>query len=563
MRQFITALILAAFWTGSDLAVQVMAESRRPNILFIAIDDMNDWVGCLEGHPDVQSPNIDRLASRGVLFTNAHCTAPVCGPSRTALFTGLRPDSTGVYTNAANVRTQLPHVVTLPQYLRGNGYYTFGCGKLFHGGGKGIPLDAFDEYGPNIRTPWTAGGPFTADEIDIKHQKPSHKVRRGNQVFELPLNKMPADRYWKATNTFDWGPVDLPDEHFTDTHVARWAVERLGESHDKPFFLGVGFLRPHQPMYNPKRFHDLYPPDRVHLPPMIDEDLADLSKSGREFALIPATSGTHATVVEYNQWRNAVSSYLASISYIDELTGQVLSALAKSEYADNTHIVLWSDHGWHLGEKEHWGKATGWYRASRVPLIVVPAAQHNVKGFESGTRSSRPVNLLDLYPTVVELAGLPPRDELDGRSLLPWISDPKAPGRDYTVTTFGRGNHAVTTERWRYVLYFDGSEELYDLRNDPHEWRNVAGSAEHANVKNRLRNWVPEEARWKRFIRYRHFKAVVPADGSDLLLFDHSRYNNIEERASEAADHPDVVQLIENYLKKHRPLGRRIVIEDE
>jgi arylsulfatase A-like enzyme len=372
---------------------------------------------------------------------------------------------------------------------------------------------------------------------------------------------MHADRTWQKSHTFDWGPVDLPDEKFRDFHVVRWAGEQLQGKLEEPFFLGVGIHLPHQPLYNPKRFHDLYPPAGVTLPPHIKNDLDDLSKSGREFALIPTTSGTHATVVRYGQWHDAVSSYLASASFVDELVGTVLAALQNSKHAENTWILLWSDHGWHLGEKEHWGKATGWYRATRVPFIIVPPAAKAAE-FAREANCKRPVNLIDLYPTIVAAAGLPARPDLEGRSLLPLVRQPAADWASHTVTTFGRGNHAISTERWRYIQYFDGSAELYDRQNDPDEWRNVIDNPENAGLIKQLEQHIPAEKQWKHFIRFGHFKAVVPSDGSKMLLFNHDVENHLEERHSEADDYPEVVATIEKWLAEHQPEQRHIVIPE-
>ncbi len=535
------------------------ADDARPNVLFIAIDDLNDWLGCMSGHPQVQSPHFDRLAGRGVLFMNAHCAAPVCGPSRTSLMTGQMPATSGIYSNNANVRRMLPEALTLPQDLRRQGYQTLGCGKLFHGN-QGHPEDAFDHYGPFPDAVGTSGGPFTTAELLLTHQTPFHVVRRGDQTFRLPLSNVPADRDWRSTNTFDWGPVDLPDDQFSDTLVNRWAVEKLASGLEEPFFLGVGYFRPHQPMYNPKRFHDLYPLESIQLPPTIAGDLYDLSRSGKDYALIPATSGSHRSVVQSHAWKSGVASYLASISYVDWLLGQLLDALDRSGHTDNTAIVLFSDHGWHLGEKHHWGKATGWYRATRVPMIVVPPKNRSPEGFTPGRQCERAVNLLDLYPTIIEMIGLPKREKAEGNSLVPLIADPTQAWQEHTVTTFGRGNHAISTERWRLIQYFDAARELYDREADPHEWHNLAGLPEYARVIERLASFIPEEPQWKHFVRLGNFKAVVPSDGGAMLLFDHAKHDHLEERQSEAGDHGEIVERIERYLAEHPESGRHVVI---
>ena len=379
---------------------------------------------------------------------------------------------------------------------------------------------------------------------------------RGDTEYRLPLNGFPADRSWRSNNTFDWGPVDVPDEEFSDAVTANWAIEKLAQDYEKPFFLAVGFHRPHQPLYNPKRFHDLYPPESIELPPTIKNDLDDVPRAGREYALAPNTSGLHKSVWQYGEWENAVSSYLASISFVDELIGNIIAALEESGHADNTLIVMWSDHGWHLGEKEHWGKATGWYRSTRIPLVIVPPRKSPPAGFEPGLDSLRLVNLLDLAPTIADFTGVPMLDQWEGNSLKPLVSDPDRDWQEYTITTFGLGNHTVSTERWQYIHYFDGSEEFYDLQNDPNEFTNLAGNPEHDSVIKKLRQLMPAEPNWKHFVRYHNFKGAVPADGSKMKLFDLAYRNDVNEQANVAKDYPHVVEKIEGWLAKEKPVSK-------
>ncbi len=526
---------------------------ERHNILFIAIDDLNDWVGCLEGHPQIKTPNIDALAARGVLFTDAHCAAPICGPSRAAIMSGKRPWTTEIYSNNANYPKLLPNTESMPEFLVRHGYHTMGAGKLFHGD-TSFPQGAFHEYAKSAPKPWPK------EAILSSRQTPTYEWKVGDKIITFPRNGMPADRSWKDTHTFDWGPLDIPDEEFRDAAVVKWCGERLTKSYKKPFFLGVGIHLPHQPLYAPKRFHDMYLPNTTVLPPHLKNDLSDLSEAGRDYALIPTTSGTHATVVKYGEWRNAVSSYMATVTFVDHLLGGLLKDLKKSEHAENTWIVLWSDHGWHLGEKEHWGKATGWFRATRVPLLIVPPRSAQPVGFEAGSKCDHPVNLLDLFPTVAEMAGGKPSDGLEGTSLLPLVQDPSSKWADHTVTTFGRGNHAITTKRWRYIQYFDGSAELYDRSLDPNEWENRINDSELQGIVAELESRVPEEARWKHFIRYDCFKAVIPADGSSMLLFNHAVENHLEERTDESKQYPKVVERIQAWMKENPTTRKRIVI---
>ena len=546
-------LLLTIIWS-IVVAVDSNAEAQnRPNILFVSIDDLNDWIGCLGGHPQVKTPNIDALARHGVLFTEAHCTAPVCGPSRTAIMSGRRPWTTGVYSNNANYPLRLPDVESMPEFLVRHGYHVMGAGKLFHGDSN-YPSGAFHEYAKGVPQPWPK------EAILSSRQTPIYEWRIADQVISFPRNGMPADRTWKDTHTFDWGPLDLPDEKFRDSAVIQWSCERLRKSYEKPFFLGVGIHLPHQPLYAPQRFHDMYPPETTVLPAYIEDDLEDLSTSGQDYALIPTTSGSHSTVVHYRQWQNAVSSYLATVTFVDHLLGVLLKELDRSEHAENTWIVLWSDHGWHLGEKNHWGKATGWYRATRVPLMIVPPSSAKPDGYLPGNQCNQPVNLIDLYPTVVEMVGLKPDSELEGRSLLPLVDGSDSDWSDHTVTTFGRGNHAISTKRWRYIQYFDGSAELYDRSTDPHEWNNLIDQPQWQELVRELRRKVPIEPQWRHFIRYGSFKAVIPEDGSPMLLYNHAVDNHLEERNDESGRYPEVVRRITNWMKEHPTNRRHLVI---
>ncbi|MEZ5038464.1 MAG: sulfatase [Saprospiraceae bacterium] len=546
-------LVLSTWLYGQSTA----AQDAHPNIIFIAIDDMNDWAGFLNTHPQVQTPHMDSLAAKGINFTNAHCPAPLCGPSRSAILSGVWPTTNGVYTNEVNYRKDLSGWVSLPEHFRQNGYYVMGAGKIFHAGGNNMPQAAFDEYGGK----GAASAPFAGQELSIKNQQPFHEVTKNGKTFLLPLNGIPADRYWSNSHTFDWGAVDLPDTLFADTQTANWAIDKLQQQQDKPFFLAVGFARPHQPLFNPKRFHDRYPLSSIAMPVTIDNDLDDVPRAGREIALAAATSGLHKSVEAYGEWEHAVSSYLAAISYVDELVGNIMQALKASRYADNTIVVLWSDHGWHLGEKEHWGKGTGWFRATRVPFIIVPSKRHSHPNFQPNIPCDRMVNLLDLAPTLAELSNIPLRQEWEGNSLVPLIQNPAETWQAYTHTTFGYGNHSITTPRWQYLHYFDGTAELYDLQLDPEEFTNLANEPKYAEIKRLLHTWLPKEPQWKHFIRYHNFKALVPADGSPLRLYNLAYQDQVNEQQDVATAYPQVVAKIEGWLATQQPAGKYLWME--
>jgi len=566
-RSFLEAVGVSAAGLACPRLLSAGESDRvRPNVLFIAVDDLNDWVGCMAGHVQVKTPNIDRLARRGVLFENAHCAAPISNPSRAAVFTGMHPFHSGIYTNSDKLPRLRPDLVTIPRYFAAHGYYTFGGGKLFHGGKEGYP-GAFAEYGPDPNK-WS---PLTEEEIRITKEELAadgpfvrHTVDRGPGKLKavLPLNQMPRDRNKGSARieSFDWGPFDVTDDVMSDAKLARWAVGKLAENHSRPFFLGVGFYRPHQPLFAPRKYHDMYPPDAVNLPNVLATDIDDLSETGRDFALRAFTSGLHETVVKYGQWKNAVSSYLACVSFVDAQLGRVLDALDSSPYAEDTVIVLWGDHGWHLGEKQHWGKYTGWERSTRVPLIVVPAAAHKPAGFEPGRRCTTPVSLVDLYPTLIELCQLQPNGELNGTSLVPQLKEPRAVSNRPVITTFGRGNHSVRTNRWRYMRYYDGSEELYDHKTDPDEWHNLAARPEHNRIKSRLARLLPENPEVAHFVRMGKWKAVIGRRDDDTMLFDLVAENRVGEQNNVVRDHPDVIARIRSYIETHRVTSKYVTI---
>ena len=458
-RRLFTLSMLATIGLLIAPTAAKATEAKRPNVLFIAIDDLNDWVRCLGGHSQVKTPNIDRLASRGVLFANAHCQAPICMPSRTSLLTGTYPWENGVYMieQEFSAAPKLKGLVTLPSYFRNQGYSTLAAGKIYHR--HQDTADEWDQWGG--RYGWSGMGKLVGPE----------------GVSGLP-----------TPSIFDFGPIPVEDDQMNDSKVTQWARERLAEPQDKPFFLAVGLITPHLPLFTPQKYYDMYPLDTVELPPVLPGDLDDLPPLGRKFTrYFDTTPLCHLNVLRYGVWHKAVASYLACATFTDRCIGQLLDALDASPYAKNTVIVLWSDHGFHLGEKMHWEKRSLWEESTHVPLIFVTPDRKS-----AGAQCSRPVGLIDIYPTLIELCGLPANSDLQGHSLVPLLSAPSRPWDYPALTTHHPGNHAVRTERWRYIQYVNGDEELYDHNCDPNEWKNLANDPEFAQVKKQLAKHVPK-----------------------------------------------------------------------
>lgn len=424
---------------------------ERPNVLFVVLDDLNDWTGCLGGHPQASTPNLDRLASQGLLFTNAHCAAPLCNPSRAAVLSGVLPSTSGIYENTQPLRRALPDVVTLPQHFRAQGYRVTGAGKVFHG--PWPDPASWDEYWPSQEQ----CRPFDV----LPQDPPLHGLSRVN----------------------DWGGLPVDDARMSDGQVARWAARRLEQGLQEPFFLAVGFFQPHLPWYVPQAWSERFPPDAALPPRVRADDLDDVPRAGR--GRVHAELG--AWLAREEKTRDAVAGYLASVAFVDAQVGLVLDALARSPAAGRTIVVLWSDQGFHLGEKGQWKKKTLWEESTRVPLVV-----QDPRGAR-GARCERPVDLVDLYPTLVELCGLPApaAQRLEGRSFAPLVRDPSAPWPYPALTTIGPGSHALRDERWRYIRYRDGSEELYDHASDPDEWTNLAADPGAAATIARLRPFLP------------------------------------------------------------------------
>ncbi len=434
----------------------VIAGETRPSVLLIAVDDLNDWIGCLDGHPQVKTPNIDRLARRGTLFTNAHCQAPLCNPSRSSLLTGLRPTTTGIYALEPGIRAvkSLEKRTTLPQCFGNAGYLTTSSGKVFHDRSL---TDA------EIAREFQVCGPAPSMPFPPK------------KFVDTPA----------PTPLMDWGVFPARDEDQADWKIADAAIAHLNQAgKTQPFFITTGFRLPHVPCFASQKWFDLYPENSVMLPAVRDDDRDDVPTFAW-FLHWRLPEPRLSWLKGAGEWRALVRAYLASVSFMDSQVGRVLDALDATGRAGETIVVLWSDHGWHLGEKGITGKCSLWERSTHVPLIFAGP------GIKPGARCTRPVELLDIYPTLVELCRLSFFGTLEGHSLVPQLKNPDAARPWPAITTHNRGNHATRSEQWRYIRYADGTEELYDHTRDPHEWTNLANDPEYAAIKREHTQWLP------------------------------------------------------------------------
>ena len=433
-------LCLSLVFSVSNLGFSAQG---RPNVLFIAIDDQNDWIGCLDGHPNSKTPHIDDLAKSGTLFTNAHCQSPLCNPSRASLMLGLRPDATGIYGLAPWFRNldEFKDHVPLQQHLAKNGYHTASAGKIYHGSYGNKKKDTeWQELGPRA-----TGAPFPKERL-VKDTPQPHKL-------------------------VDWGVFPHKDEDKGDHKIASWTIDFLkrqaanDQKPDKPFFCATGFFLPHVPCFVTPKWYDMHRNSRA--PEILATDRDDTPRfSWYLHWKLPEVRLKF--LQEKNEWENLTRSYLACTTFVDHQIGRIMSTLKETGLDKNTIIILWSDHGWHIGEKGITGKNTLWDDGTRVPLIFAGP------GLPKGQTVVEPAELLDIYPTICDLLKLdPPSHKLQGISLLPQINDPATPREQPAITSHGAHNHGVRTKDWRYIRYADGSEELYHHPKDPHEWRNL------------------------------------------------------------------------------------------
>jgi iduronate 2-sulfatase len=425
-------------------------DPRRLNVLLILADDLRNDLGCY-GHRAVRSPNIDRLASTGMRFDRAYCQYPVCNPSRVSLLTGLRPDATGVLDNRTFFRKNLPNVVTLPQLFRKNGYFTAGLGKIFH---RGLTIE--DEH-PEMDDP---------QSWDVTRYFQTSALAMRGEGRNLTGGRLPWCR---------WLAAQGDDEDQPDGQIARDAVRLLEENRNRPFFLAVGFHKPHDPFVAPKRYFDLYALESLTLPRAPEDRSPDLPLA------LPAGAKAEFDRFTDQERREFTRAYYAGTSFMDAQVGRVLAALDRLELSGRTVVLFLGDHGYHLGERGWWNKSTLFECSARAPLIV------RAPRMKPGRACSRVVEFVDLYPTAAELCGVTAPAGLQGRSLLPLLDDPSRAWKAAAFTQVQRGRAAgrsVRTERWRYTEWDGGGQgaELYDHEIDPGEYRNLAGAPGHART---------------------------------------------------------------------------------
>ena len=428
--------------------------SSRPNVVLITADDLNSW-NHYAGNTQAKTPNFDRLFSMGVYFNQSYANAPLCNPSRASFMSSLRPSSTAIYDNEDDWRTVLPESKMLTTAFRNAGYYVYGAGKIYH---NGFPRPSeWDNY-------------------------------LGKYAHDCPL--VAEEAY--IDEKLEFSPLDCDDDEMEDWHIANYGIEQLSQTHDKPLFLALGFRKPHLPFSVPKKYYDMYPIESVMLPETIPDDLVDVPKLGVNMA----QPKYHQEVLRRGIWARAIRAYLAAITFVDAQLGRLLDVVENGPLSNDTIVVFLGDHGYHLGEKEHWTKFTLWEEATKAPMSwLVPGMTR------PGSVSDRVVEFLGIYPTLLDLCGIPIPDHVEGTSFKSLLMDPDSHWDLPAISTFRFQNHAIRNESWRYIRYQNGGEELYDEKEDPHEWNNLLfnpqGSSSSSSSSSSTSFWssVSEELR--------------------------------------------------------------------
>jgi arylsulfatase A-like enzyme len=476
MKQTFCILLLNLFFSGIPIFAQ---QKKQPNIILIAVDDLNDWVGAMGGNPQMLTPNMDKLAKTSVVFRNTSCAGPVCCPSRSALLSGFMPSKTGAYGNGNNMLNSklVQENATLPEYFSKNGYITISKGKIFH---KHLTENGVDH------------GQWAFDEWELEDGSSEiikEKLYSRNEGI-INGEALPDAKFKVGGGTeFAWAPTKVGKEETKDYKTATWFADKLKQNYDKPFFMAVGIAKPHLPWFVPQEYFDRYNIDTIKIPEYRLNDLDDiLTKNNEKYA------GPSQDFLWVQQdsilFKKAIQAYMASASYADDCVGVVLDALKKSKYADNTIVVLFGDHGWHLGEKLRFRKAELWKESTQTTFIV------HVPGMTNQQLCFQNVNLIDIYPTLIDLCKLPKKVNIDGESLSPLLANPKLPWHP-AVTTDGKGSHSIISEEWHYIYRQRKGivEELYNIKNDPLEWNNLANSVSKdiIQVKEKLHALIPRD----------------------------------------------------------------------
>ena len=466
--------------------VMNMHAAEKPNVLFIAIDDLRPELNCY-GADHIQSPNIDRLARSGTTFMRAYCQQAVCSPSRTSLMTGLRPDSTGVFDLNTHFRTHVPNVVTLGQHFKQHGYHSVSMGKIYHGGFDDMPT-----WSEPPRRPRGGEGYVTEANRELLAQR--RKVAKQKNLTGKAFSRAVRG------SAVEMG--DVPDNAYTDGAIADLGVATLAElsSRKEPFFLAVGFLKPHLPFNAPKKYWDLYDPAKIELaennyPPKnaTQYSLTDFGEI-RVYGGIPAKGALSPETA-----RELRHAYYACVSYVDANVGKLLDELDRLKIADNTIVVLWGDHGWKLGEHASWCKHTNFEDDAHAPLIVRAPGQQ-----AAGGKTKALVEFVDIYPTLCELAKLPLPKHLEGTSMVPLLDSPEKSWKTAAISQYPRGpvmGYSMRTDRYRFVSWKDTKSgkvmatELYDHQIDPAENNNVAGEKSNAELVSQLQQQL--DAGWR------------------------------------------------------------------
>ena len=467
--------LLVILSTLLPIVCQSVSAAERPNVLFIAVDDMNDWIGCLGKTPRAITPNIDKLANSGVNFTNAHTAGVFCAPSRAAIFSGQFASTTGCY-QSANYFVDHPEIESLQTSFAKAGYSTYGAGKLFHHPAGAIDVRDWTHFFLRNPEQRETGWPMNSwsEETPFPETFPASIYNRGQEIT--------------GGMFLEWAGIpNQKEEEMADTKRVNWAVEQLKKKHEKQFFLAVGLYAPHYPNYCPQKYFDLYDPKDIKLPPIKEDDLTDLPEKIRKMKT--GRSRIVQKLKSLGAWDDAIHGYLACISYADAMLGRILDALEASPYANNTIVVLWSDHGYHLGEKGDWGKHTLWERSSNVPFIW------SGPGVAKNKVTDVTVSLIDMYPTFVEMCGLPQtKQKLEGTSIASVLAEPdKAKDRSVFLPHMHPGEYAIINRDWRYIHYGEDGEELYDLGKDPNEWTNLAGQEKYTDLKTEMASLAPKD----------------------------------------------------------------------